>query len=87
MLDLPVRDDGSCDADRASALRPPRDSEFALRTVTRGRAPSGTDPGSVVLAMKSDDSARRAEGMYNKKYNSQEIRDPPSTYNGRILIA
>ena len=36
--------------------------ELALRTVTRGLAPSGTAPGSVVQAMNNEIMARQVVG-------------------------
>lgn len=41
--------------------------ELARRTVTRGLAPSGTAPGSVVHAMNKDTMASKAVGTYTNR--------------------
>jgi hypothetical protein len=41
--------------------------ELALRTVTKGLAPSGTAPGSVVQAMNKEIMARQVVGKYTSR--------------------
>jgi len=50
--------------------------EHAGFTVTNGRAPIGTQPGSLVHAMNKEVRAKRAAGRYSNKKIAVENKQP-----------